>query len=217
MKFKAIIFDLDGTLLDTLEDIANAANRVLVAKGFPPRSLDVHRKAVGSGARVLMERILPSEKKDPSTIQECFEAFRKDYGDNWNVKTKPYRGIPELLDELQRRKMKMAVLSNKRADFTRKCVENILVKWKFDAVLGGEDGLPSKPDPAGAVEIVNRLGISAKEFIYLGDTGVDMETAKKAGMFAAGALWGFREKEELLMFGADILIERPMDLVKMLD
>ncbi len=217
MKYKAIVFDLDGTLLDTLEDIADAANRVLAAKGFPTRPLDVHRVSVGSGVRVLMERILPPQHTDPATIQECFLAFRRDYGEHWNVKTRPYAGIPELLTELQQRGLKMAVLSNKPADFTRKCVEVILSRWKFDAVLGGEDGLPSKPDPAGAFEIVRRLEIPAEEFIYLGDTGVDMQTATKAGMFPVGVSWGFRGNEELLRDGAKALINHPHELLRLIE
>ncbi len=216
MKHKAVIFDLDGTLLDTLEDIADAANRVLASKGFPTRSLDVHKRAVGSGVRVLMERVLPPEHNDPETVQECSIAFRRDYGEHWNVKTKPYPGVPELLTELMNRSLKLAVLSNKPADFTRKCISAILPKWKFEAVLGGEDGLPNKPDPAGAFEIVKRLGIPASEFVYLGDTGVDMETATRAGMYAVGALWGFREEEELLRNGAKAIIERPGDLLHLL-
>lgn len=217
MKHKGVIFDLDGTLLDTLEDIADAANRVLASRGFPTRPLEVHKASVGSGVRVLMERVLPADRNDVATIQECFVAFRKDYGEHWNVKTKPYSGVPELLTELQSRGMKMTVLSNKPADFTRKCVEGILSQWKFDAVLGGEDGLPSKPDPAGALEIVKRLKLPVDAFLYLGDTGVDMQTATRAGMYAVGALWGFRGREELLRDGAKALIEHPHDLLGLLE
>jgi phosphoglycolate phosphatase len=216
MKYTAILFDLDGTLLDTLQDIADAANRVLTRKGFPTRPLEIHRAAVGDGTRVLMQRLLPEANRTAETIQECFEAFRTDYGEHWNVNTKPYVGISEMLDALQTRGMKMTVLSNKPADFTRKCVHGILSKWKFDPVLGGEDGLPSKPDPAGAVEISKRLNIPPHQFIFLGDTGVDMITAKAAGMFAVGALWGFRDRHELEQAGAKVLLERPEDLLNLL-
>lgn len=217
MKFSAVIFDLDGTLLDTLEDIADAANRVLASRGYPTHSLDVHRAAVGNGARVLMEKVLPPANRDSATVQECFEAFRKDYGTHWKIKTKPYPGIREMLDTIQGRGLTMAVLSNKPADFTRKCVDGILSKWKFHAVMGGEDGLPNKPDPAGAFEISKRLGIASKDFVYLGDTGVDMETANRAGMFAVGALWGFRDRSELEQHGANRVIEKPIELLKLLD
>ena len=217
MKYKAVIFDLDGTLLDTLEDIANAANRVLISKGFPSRTLDVHRGAVGNGAKQLMERVLPESNRDAKTVQDCFIAFRADYGRHWNVKTKPYPGVPELLDCLQSRGMKMAVLSNKPADFTRKCVEGILANWKFGAVIGAEDGIPSKPNPAGALEIADRIQVSPKDFIYLGDTGVDMSTATGAGMLAVGALWGFRGRDELLRYGAKILLSSPQEMLSLLE
>ena len=121
-----------------------------------------------------------------------------------------------MLDSLQLQGLKTAVLSNKPADFTRKCVHGILSKWKFDPVLGGENGIPSKPDPAGAFEVSRLLGIPTKDFLFLGDTGVDMKTANSAGMFAVGALWGFRGRDELLKDGAKILIEHPNDLLDLL-
>jgi phosphoglycolate phosphatase len=216
-NYRAVLFDLDGTLLDTLEDIADAANRVLASRGFPTRALDIHRAAVGSGARQLMERVLPETNRDPETIQDCFEAFRKDYGEHWNVKTKPYMGVPEMLDALQARGLKMAVLSNKPADFTRKCVYGILSKWKFDPVFGAEDGIPNKPDPARALEISRHLEILPNGFIYLGDTGVDMKTANAAGMFAVGALWGFRGRQELERDGAKVMLKRPQSLLSLFD
>jgi phosphoglycolate phosphatase len=216
-KYRAVIFDLDGTLLDTLEDIADAANRVLAMKGFPVRPLEAHKAAVGNGARQLMERVLPEANRDAKTIQECFEEFRKDYGEHWNIKTKPYAGVSEMLNALEKLGLRMAVLSNKPADFTRKCVYGILSHWKFDPVIGGEDGIPSKPDPAGAIEISNRLNVEPSEFIYLGDSGVDMKTANAAGMFAVAALWGFRNREELERDGAKALIDRPEELLKLLE
>jgi len=212
-QFGAVIFDLDGTLLDTLEDIADAANRVLTSKGFPARPLEIHRAAVGNGARQLMARVLPESKRDAMTVQQCFEAFRTEYGGHLVEKTKPYPGIPEMLDALHDRGLKMAVLSNKPADFTRRCVDGILKKWKFDAVVGGDDGRPNKPDPTGAIEIAQRLGISPEDFVFLGDSGVDMKTANAAKMFAVGALWGFRDREELLREGAQVLLEHPQDML----
>lgn len=213
VTYKAVIFDLDGTLLDTLEDIADAANRVLVARGFPPRSLEVHRAAIGNGARQLMLSVLPESNREAITVQECFEAFRKEYGERWNVKTRPYAGIPEMLDALQTRGLRLAVLSNKPAELTRKCVLGLLSRWKFEMVIGAEDHIPSKPDPSGAIEIAKRLGISSDKFLYLGDSGVDMKTANAAGMFAVGALWGFRGREELLRDGAKVILEHPEEML----
>jgi phosphoglycolate phosphatase len=215
MVYKAVLFDLDGTLLDTIEDIAYAANRVLAWRGLPVHPKDAYRAAVGNGARHLMERVLPEINRDPGTIEECFAAFLKEYGEHWNVRTKPYPGVPEMLDALQARGLKMAVLSNKPADFTRNCVYEILSKWKFDPVIGAENGIPSKPDPAGALAIAERLGIPPEGFVYLGDSGVDMKTANAAGMFAVGALWGFRSREELQQEGAKILLERPQDIISL--
>jgi phosphoglycolate phosphatase len=213
MVNKAVLFDLDGTLLDTIEDIAYAANRVLAWRGLPIRPMDAYRAAVGNGARQLMERVLPEINRDPGTIEKCFAAFLKEYGEHWNVNTRPYPGVPEMLDALQARGLKMAVLSNKPADFTRKCVYGMLSKWKFDPVIGAEGGVPAKPDPAGALDIAKRLGIPPEGFVYLGDSGVDMKTANAAGMFAVGALWGFRSREELTREGAKILLERPQDII----
>ena len=216
MSYRAVLFDLDGTLLDTLEDIADSANRVLASRGFPTRPLAVHKAAVGDGARKLMERVLPEVNRNPETIQDCFTAFRKDYGDHWNVKTRPYPGVTSMLDALEARGLKLAVLSNKPAEFTHKCVQGILSKWIFDPVIGAEEGRPNKPDPSGAFEVVRKLNISAQEFVYLGDSGVDMKTANAAGMFAVGALWGFRSREELEQNGARVLLERPQDLISLL-
>lgn len=213
VTFKAVIFDLDGTLLDTVEDIAKASNQVLAARGFPTHPLEVHRAAIGNGARQLMLSVLPESARDPITVQECFEAFRKEYGERWNVKTRPYPGIPEMLDGLQSRGLRLAVLSNKPVELTRKCVHGLLSKWKFEMILGAEDHRPSKPDPSGAIEIANRLGIKADEFLYLGDSGVDMKTATAAGMVAVGALWGFRGREELLRDGALVLLEHPEEML----
>ncbi len=214
--YRAVIFDLDGTLLDTLEDIANAANLVLASRGFPTRSLEVHRAAIGNGARQLMFSVLPESNRDPVMVQECFVAFRKEYGERWNVRTRPYAGIPEMLDAVQVLGLKMAVLSNKPAEFTRKCVSDLLSWWHFEAVVGAEDHVPSKPDPAGALEIARRLAFPPNEFLYLGDTGVDMKTANGAGMFAVGALCGFRGREELLRDGAKVLLENPMEMLNLL-
>jgi phosphoglycolate phosphatase len=215
MVKKAVLFVLDGTLLDTIEDIAYAANRVLAGRGFPVHPTDAYKTAVGSGARQLMRRVLPEINRDQETIEECFAAFLKEYGEHWNVNTRPYPGVPEMLDALQTRGLKMAVLSNKPADFTRKCVYELLSKWKFDPVMGAGDGMPSKPDPAGALAIAKQLGIPPEEFVYLGDSGVDMKTANAAGMLAVGALWGFRSREELQQEGAKVLLERPQDIIKL--
>jgi len=213
MSYKAVVFDLDGTLLDTLEDIGDSANRVLAERGLPTHQMDDYRYFVGDGARELVIRSLPENAKDSETVNACVEEFRKDYRQNWQVKTRPYDGIREMLDALEDRGLKMAVLSNKPHEFAVKCVETFLSDWEFEIVYGERDSVPRKPDPTGALEITEHLKISPTSFIYLGDTGIDMETAACVGMFPVGALWGFREKQELLDHGAKLLIKRPMDIL----
>ncbi|MCG2777761.1 MAG: HAD hydrolase-like protein, partial [Desulfobacterales bacterium] len=126
MPFKAVLFDLDGTLLDTLKDIGNAVNRVLAGKGFPTHELNVYRYFVGDGAAMLINRALPEEKRNDDVIRACLTEFLEDYGRNWNVKTKPYEGIPEMLDVLNDRGLKMAILSNKPHEFTKQCATELL-------------------------------------------------------------------------------------------
>ena len=214
---QAIVFDLDGTLLDTLEDLANAVNRVLVAHGAPTHPLDAYRYFVGDGARTLFERVLPEHHRTEETIETCLREFREDYGVNWNIRTRPYPGIEMLLQRLSARGLRLAVLSNKPHETTVKCVEGILPRWHFEIILGQRPGVPKKPDPAGALELASRMGLPPSAFLYLGDTGTDMQTAASAGMLGVGALWGFRTAEELTQNGARHLVAAPMDVLPLLD
>ena len=213
MRYKAILFDLDGTLLDTLEDIGNAANRVLAENGFPTHDLDVYRYFIGEGAAWLITRSLPEENRDKETILTCLNAFREDYGQNWNIKTKPYPGVAEMMNALTSRGLKMAILSNKPDDFTKQCAQTLLATWTFDVVLGARDGVPRKPDPLSALEVAAHLKVAPSDFLYLGDSAVDMKTATAAGMFPVGALWGFRSADELQEGGARKLIGHPFEIL----
>ena len=217
MPFKAVLFDLDGTLLDTLKDIGNAVNRVLAGKGFPTHELNVYRYFVGDGAAMLINRALPEEKRNDDVIRACLTEFLEDYGRNWNVKTTPYEGIPEMLDVLNDRGLKMAILSNKPHEFTKQCATELLSNWNFDVVIGQRNGAPPKPDPAGALEVAKRLNIPPADFLYIGDSGVDMKTAVASGMFPVGVLWGFRSMGELKDNGSLALIERPPEVLDLLD
>jgi len=217
MRFKAVLFDLDGTLLDTLKDIGNAANRVLAGKGFPTHELDAYRYFVGDGTAMLINRALPEENRNDDVIRGCLKEFLEDYGRNWNVKTKPYEGIPEMLDALNDRGLKMAILSNKPHGFTKQCATELLSNWSFDVVIGQRDGAPPKPDPGGALEVVKRLNIPPAEFLYIGDSGVDMKTAVASGMFPVGVLWGFRSMGELKDNGSLALVDRPSEILSLLD
>lgn len=215
--YQAVIFDLDGTLLDTLEDLGDAVNRMLSARGLPVHLIDAYRFFVGDGVAKLIARALPEDKRDAETVRSCLEAFRADYNRHWNVKTRLYDGVGAMLDAVTARGLKLAILSNKPHEFTEQCVMEFLSKWSFDAVIGQRDGVPFKPDPAGALEIALTLGIPPPAFFYLGDTAVDIKTAIAAGMKPVGVLWGFRPAKELRESGAQMLIEQPLEVLGLLE
>ena len=217
MSFKAIIFDLDGTLIDSLEDLCNAANRVLKKNNFPTHKMEAYRYFVGEGVVALITRALPDEIKNEDIINSCVGEFREEYRRNWNIKTKPYEGIAEMLDLITLRGLKMAVLSNKPDYFTKKCVAAFLPNWKFDRIIGQRDDVPKKPDPAGAKEIAEYLAVSPSKIIYVGDTPIDMETAIAAGMLPIGVLWGFRPEDELKRSGAHRVIQKPEEIIEVID
>ncbi len=216
MSHRAVLFDLDGTLLDTLEDLADSTNAALVRLGFPPHPLEPYKYFVGDGVVNLVTRALPEGNRDEGTVAKAVALMRRIYSEHWADKTRPYPGIPELLDALVQRGVKMAVLSNKPDDSTKLCVARLLPRWRFDAVVGQSEAVPPKPDLAGVRAIVTQLAVPAEQFLYLGDTNTDMATANAAGMFAVGALWGFRPADELREAGARLLIEKPAELLKLL-
>jgi phosphoglycolate phosphatase len=216
MKFKAVIFDLDGTLVDSLEDIAESMNIVLATLGFRSHHLQAYKYFVGNGIKNLVREALPEDSRDETIISECFDLMMKEYRERCLNKTRPYAGIPELLDELVKRNMKLNVLSNKIDELTQKVVAAILPNWSFELVIGPGSTVPRKPNPSGALLISKNLGIPVSEMIFLGDSGVDMQTATKADMYAVGALWGYRTKEELISNGAKSLIKHPSELIAIL-
>ena len=216
MAIRAVLFDLDGTLLDTLDDIGGAMNLVLADHGLPQYPLSRYRWFVGDGAEVLVRRALPAGQATEALVRQCLVDFRTAYAQCWNVRTKPYPGIPELLDVLEKKGLGMAVLSNKPHEFTVLCVETYLPRWRFSAVFGEEPARRRKPDPAGALEISQCLNVPPRDIVYLGDTATDMQTAVAVGMMPVGALWGFRPASELLAAGARHLIETPLELVEVL-
>ena len=212
MFFRAVIFDLDGTLLDTLEDLAAAANRILAEAGLPGHPVKRYRYFVGDGLQVLIRRILPEHLREPYRIEQLAAAFKKDYGRSWRQATKPYAGIGTMLTNLQKSGISLNVLSNKPHDFTELCVSHFFPAWKFDQIIGLRPGAKRKPDPAGALEIADRLGMSPAEIAYLGDTDTDMMTARAAGMYPLGAAWGFRTVAELEESGARRVLVHPGEL-----
>ncbi|MEN8190973.1 MAG: HAD family hydrolase [Thermodesulfobacteriota bacterium] len=213
MKTRAIIFDLDGTLLDTVEDLADAANQVLSRGGFPIHPVEKYNHFVGDGLKTLIKRILPPDRVDEQTVRECMESFGEIYITMWNNKSRPYGGITEMLKSLKEQGVELAVLSNKPHDFTTMCVQESFSKDLFSHVFGQREGIPKKPDPAGALEIARLLGLNPAEIVYVGDTSVDMTTGRDAGMFTLGVLWGFRDREELEQSGAGKIIEHPQEIV----
>lgn len=214
MRFDAVIFDLDGTLADTLGDIAASANEALRRKGFPVHPVGAYRAFVGDGVIRLAERILPVEAL--GRVPELVEAFERLYREHYLDTTRLYDGIPALLDSLRARGLPMAVLSNKPDPFVRDTVHALIGAGVFAIVLGACDDVRPKPDPGGALRIAADLGAAPARALYLGDTPTDMRTAVAAGMEPVGVAWGFRPREELLAAGAGCLVERPADVLDLL-
>jgi phosphoglycolate phosphatase len=214
--FKGVIFDLDGTLVNSLEDITNAMNTVLKQYGFPTHSVQVCQSFIGHGVRDLVVKALPKENKNEEWINRCFHEMLAVYRENCTIKTNMYQGISDLLDELTARKFKLAVFSNKADELTKKVVKSVFSKWNFEVVEGLKLEVLKKPNPTVAIEISKKLAIPVKKIIFIGDTDVDIITAKNAGMFPVGVVWGYRTKEELIESGAKYILENPLDLVKIL-
>lgn len=215
MGFKGAIFDLDGTLIDSIEDIADSMNSVLRENGFPEHDLKSYKIFVGNGIKTLVRRALPKDSAEEA-IERCYTAMMSRYERFCDVKSAPYKGIPELLSHFHDRGVQMAVLSNKADRITKRVIATLLPGTPFVNVEGLTDEATKKPNPANALKICDNMGVRPEEIIYLGDTGIDMETAKRAGFYAVGVLWGFRGKDELISNGADILITAPDELLKLL-
>jgi phosphoglycolate phosphatase len=217
MIHNAVLFDLDGTLLDTLADLGTSMNRALARLGFPPHPVESYKTFVGEGVSVLAQRALPPDRRDEASVKACVEAMGEEYAIHWMDATRPYEGVAEILSGLAKRTIKLAILSNKPHAMTRLLVAHFFPQTRFDSVNGARDGVPKKPNPAAALEIARQLKTAPERFLYLGDSGVDMDTAASAGMFPVGALWGFRDKKELLIHGAKALIKHPLELLDVAD
>ncbi len=211
-RIKAIIFDLDGTLLNTLGDIGNAVNQVLFNSGYPTHPLKRYGSFVGDGWEMLIKRALPEFESTHEKVKACVEESLMAYGKTWDVTTAPYAGIPELLDDLTQKGIQLAVLSNKPHVFTRQYVDKLLAAWTFEKVIGVSSRFPRKPDPAGALSIVTELNLDRKNCLLVGDSGVDMQTAAAAGIFSVGVSWGFKSEAELMENGCRFLARHPRDV-----
>ncbi len=216
MKFRAVLFDLDGTLLDTIADLASSVNAALARHGLAPLPVSVFPGIVGDGMDMMVRRILAPETATPEFLRIFIADVRKEYSARWNDTTAPYPGIPALLDAITARGVRMAVLSNKPHEFTDLIIRTILSRWRFEKILGLLPGMPRKPDPAGAIEIAREMNLPPCEIVFLGDSGNDMLAASAAGMYPVGALWGYRGRDEIMQSGAASLISSPEELLPLL-
>ncbi|MBI5481317.1 MAG: HAD-IA family hydrolase [Deltaproteobacteria bacterium] len=212
---RGAVFDLDGTLADTIADIAWAMDTVLARHGCPPCATDDYRRFIGHGGRDLVTRALPADRQ--GLADAVLREFRGLYQDHLCDRTRPYPGVPELLDRLTERGVRLAVLSNKAEAGTREVVARLFAAWPFAAVLGEADDRPKKPDPTAALLIAERLGLPPARCVLVGDSASDVETARRAGMVGVGALWGYRGRADLEAAQPHALIAAPADLLGVLD
>lgn len=214
-KPHAIVFDLDGTLLDTLGDIAAAANHALSQLGQPTHPTEAYRMKVGHGSDVLMQRALPPDRHD--LLEQALRLFKTYYTDHLNDRTRLYPGITEMLDALAARHLPLGVLSNKPEQATRACVQQLLGRWRWSAIAGHREDTPKKPDPTAALRIAHTIGVAPDQCWLVGDSDPDMQTATRAGMRPIGVTWGYRDRQLLIDHGADRLIDHPAQLLDELD
>lgn len=216
MRYKALVFDMDGTLLNTLEDLADSTNFALVKHGFPEQPTEAYRYFVGSGARKLVERALPEEARNPETIDVCLAAYKEHYNENWANKTRLYDGLAEVLNQLSTSTLKFGILTNKPKDFADECVKHFLSSWTWQIVQGQEEGIALKPSADISRLVTEALAVEPSEVLYLGDSDVDMLTAKNAGYTSVGVTWGFRTEQELVGAGAEHIVHAPSEIIELL-
>ncbi|TBN03005.1 HAD family hydrolase [Hyunsoonleella flava] len=215
MTYKAIIFDLDGTLVNSIYDIADAMNTVLKQRNYPTFDYDTYKTFVGHGVKRLIEEAIPQNHLSDTLVNACLSEMMHTYSESCTNKTKPYDGILSLLNSLHDQGVKLSVLSNKEDTLTKKVVRALLPQC-LNPVLGLKEEALKKPNPKVALQICSALNVTPEETIYVGDSNVDMQTAKRANMKAVGVSWGFRDKKELVEAGADYILHKPMDLLKIL-
>lgn len=208
---KLIIFDLDGTLLDTASDLASALNSALKDAGFPERSRGEVMDFVGNGVRKLIERALPENSRTTENIDAVSEGFSRRYAELYADETKPYPGLDKLLNDLKSRGIKLAVLSNKPDEFTRGLIEKFYPDV-FDIIQGSRDGVPRKPDPSAELEIISSLCLTPSETLHVGDSDIDVMTAHNAGVRAIGVTWGYRSRETVEKSGAETVAKSVPEL-----
>ena len=212
MSIKAVIFDVDGTLLNTYEDLANAVNYALKQCCFPEHRAEKYKYFAGNGTDMMITRALPEDSRDEQSLKKVREIYFEYYNVHTGECTRPYDGICELLRELKKKGLKLGIVSNK-IDFMTQVVAKQYFGGVFDYVTGQKTGVPIKPDPAMVLDAMNTFKVTPDECIFVGDSGVDALTGKNAGAFTVGVLWGFRDEKELRENGADTVIETPAQLL----
>ncbi|MFP4266913.1 MAG: HAD family hydrolase [Spirochaetaceae bacterium] len=214
-SYTSVIFDLDGTLLYTIPDIADAINNVLLRYGYPEHEREFYRTAVGWGLYKATRIALPDEDISDEKVQRMGDEVVSRYRENPVASTVPYSGVVDLLDTLVDRGIRLSVLSNKEDGLTKDVVSRTLGTKYFEVIRGRSTDFPAKPDPAGALFIMEQMGVRPEEVIYVGDSDVDMETAVRGGMYPVGVLWGYRSREEILDGGAKMLVSEPKEILSL--
>ncbi|MBQ1941035.1 MAG: HAD family hydrolase [Anaerovibrio sp.] len=214
MRYEAVIFDLDGTLINSIDDLADSCNKMLIAFDLPTHPVEAYKYFVGNGVAKLVERALPEAKsKDEVFRAKALAKFKEIYNGCVLNKTRAYSGIISMINKLQEKEIPLAVCTNKPMDAAKTIINVIFEPGTFKMVIGDRPGHPRKPDPSSVLYIAEKIGVAPEKIVYLGDSGVDMQTAVNAGFLPVGVLWGFRQRDELEENGAQVLLEKPADLL----
>ena len=214
---KLVIFDLDGTLVNSIWDLADATNKALTEYGFPVHGVDEYYYFVGDGMLKLIERALPESNRDEETLKSVHKRFTELYAECYLNKTTAYDGMPELVKKKKKRGIKTAVASNKNDDFTAKIIGKLFKKGSFDVTMGKREGVAAKPSPEIVFNILKKLEEKPEDAVMVGDTNIDVSTGKNAGLRSVGCLWGFREINELREAGADFIVSNPREILELID
>lgn len=214
---KAVLFDLDGTLVNSLYDLATSTNYALEQMGFNPHTNEEYRYLVGDGMKKLVERALPGEKRDDETFNKCFDIFYSHYKEHYFDKTCAYEGIEELLSKLDEKGIMLGVISNKKHEMAVTVVQKTFDEGIFHTVSGNQENYPVKPDPELTLKIISDMGVKPNECLFVGDSNVDMQTALNSGCISVGVLWGFRTEKELLESGAMHIVKKSSEIYDIIE
>ncbi len=215
MGIAGVIFDLDGTLLDTIEDLANSANKVLAHYGFATHDIEQYKQFVGDGMEMLIQRAIGNSSV--SYLNDMVASLKEEYAKSWFVTTKPYTGIEQVLEELSHKKIKISVLSNKAHEFTVTMVQYFFPTIHFTSIMGLQDGMPPKPNPCGALYIAQIMAVEPEHVAFIGDSGTDIEVAHRSNMYSIAVSWGYRPIALLQQHYPDAIAHIPDDILTMIE